>query len=95
MLTSKDLGQIRKVVHEEIQAETPKIVRDIIQTETPKIVRVESENIIKRELKPIKADIVKIRKDMKTIVNFFDREYLDLRQRVDKIEEHLGLFSSN
>lgn len=47
MLTSKDLDQIQKIVHDE------------------------ADNIIKRELKPVKADIVKIRKDMKTIVNFF------------------------
>lgn len=37
-------------------------------------------------LKPIKDDISQIRKDQKIIVHFFDREYLDLRKRVEKIE---------
>lgn len=49
---------------------------------------------IQTELKPIKQDVAKIRKDMSTIVNFFDREYLELRKRVDRIEEHLNLSST-
>jgi len=46
---------------------------------------------IKQELVPIKKDIVRIRKDQKTIVNFFDREYLDLRERVEVIGRHLNI----
>ena len=46
---------------------------------------------LKLELKPIQEDVTKIRKDIKTIVNFFDQEYLSLRNRVERIEEHLGL----
>lgn len=44
-----------------------------------------------RKLKPIKEDVVEIRKDIKRIVDFFDREYLELRARVERIEEHLNL----
>ncbi len=47
--------------------------------------------VTKEDLKPIKNDIVNIRKDMKVIINFFDHEYLDLRKRVERIEEHLHL----
>ncbi len=46
---------------------------------------------LEMRLKPIKKDILEIRKDMKTIVNFFDREYLELRNRVERIEEYLKL----
>ncbi len=46
---------------------------------------------IKQEVKPIKEDIAQIRKDVKVVVNFFDREYLDLRKRVERIEAHLKL----
>ena len=42
-------------------------------------------------LKPIKDDISQIRKDTKTIVGFFDREYLELRKRIEKIEFHLNI----
>lgn len=31
---------------------------------------------LRNEIAPIKKDVTQIRKDMKTIVNFFDNEYL-------------------
>lgn len=53
------------------------------------------ENLLDRKLdqklQPIKDDIVQIRKDQKLIVRFFDREYLDLRRRVEKIESLLKI----
>lgn len=55
------------------------------------IVRTETKEIIQKELKPIREDIIKIRKDIKTVVNFFDQEYLELRNRVEKIEQFLNL----
>jgi len=64
-------------------AQIKKIVHEEVQTETRKVVR--------EELKPIKEDVAKIRKDIKTIVAFFDREYLELRHRVERIENHLNL----
>lgn len=46
------------------------------------------------ELKPLKADLAQIRKDVKAIVSFFDREYVELRRRVEQIEHHLGISTS-
>lgn len=46
---------------------------------------------IRTELTPVKEDIAHIRKDMKTIVHFFDREYLELRKRIERMEHHLHL----
>ena len=43
------------------------------------------------QLSPVKKDISQIRKDQKIIINFFDHEYLELRKRVERIEEHLGI----
>ena len=45
----------------------------------------------KKELRPIKADIAKIRTDVSTLVGFFDSEIIDLRSRVEVIEEILNL----
>lgn len=87
MLTKTDLNQIQKIVKTEVQGETRKIVRE----ETSKIVQSETRKIVKEELVPIKEDITHIRKDIKTIVNYFDREYLNLRKRVERIEDHLNL----
>lgn len=46
---------------------------------------------LKVDVKVIKADVAKIRKDVDAVVDFFDKEYLDIRKRVERIEEHLGL----
>lgn len=45
----------------------------------------------KIKFKPIKSDISKIRKDIDVIISLFDREYINLRQRIERIEEHLNL----
>ncbi len=43
----------------------------------------------------MKSDISVIRKDVKQIVSFFDREYVELRERVEFIEHHLGISLSS
>ena len=75
MLTKTDLSQIRKITRQETKA----------------IVQQETKTITRKELKPIKTDIAKIRKDIGVIISFFDKEYLELRHRVKRIEEHLNL----
>ncbi|PIU03961.1 hypothetical protein COT44_00335 [Candidatus Shapirobacteria bacterium CG08_land_8_20_14_0_20_39_18] len=47
--------------------------------------------ILKTDVKTIKNDVTKVRRDMTTLFDFLDKDFLDLRQRVDRIEEHLGL----
>ncbi|OGG06305.1 hypothetical protein A3D05_01345 [Candidatus Gottesmanbacteria bacterium RIFCSPHIGHO2_02_FULL_40_24] len=56
-----------------------------------KIVRQETRKIVKEELISVKKDIVQIRKNMNEIIGFFDTEYMDLRKRVERVEEHLNL----
>jgi predicted nucleic acid-binding Zn-ribbon protein len=46
---------------------------------------------IKGEVTTMKGDLAKVRTDINVLVSFFDREYMDLRKRVDRIEEHLNL----
>lgn len=85
MLTKNDLSQIENIVE--------KRTRKIVQEETRKIVREEIEPV-KSEIRTIKKDIAKIRADIKVIISFFDREYLELRTRVERIKAHLGLSPS-
>ncbi len=59
-----------------------------------KIIKNEIQKTIKTEFKPIKSDMGKMRKDIDTMLSLFDREYIDLRQRVERIEEHLNLPSN-
>lgn len=82
MLTKDDLSQIKGI----IQDETRKIVKEELKIEI---------DPLRRDVKILQKDVTKIRKDVGTIVNYFDREYLELRERVEKIEHHLGInFSS-
>lgn len=46
---------------------------------------------MKTDMKTLRSDISKIRKDVNTIVSYFDNEYIDLRKRVERIEEILQL----
>lgn len=46
---------------------------------------------IHADIKTMKADIGKIRKDISGITDFFDQEYIGLRKRVERIEDHLNL----
>jgi len=78
MLTKQDLSQIQQVVHKEVQNETRKIVQEELRP-------------LKKDVSTLKEDVAEIRKDVKTIVRFFDREYLELRKRVERIENHLDL----
>ena len=65
-------------------------IQKIVQEETRTIVREETSSI-KNDVATIKSDVSQIRKDVKTTVNFFDNEYLELRKRVERIEGHLNL----
>jgi chromosome segregation ATPase len=59
-------------------------------SEIQKVIQKEVDPI-KIDIKTIKSDISQIRSDIKTVINFFDKEYLELRKRVERIEEHLNL----
>lgn len=58
--------------------------------EIQKVVQGETKPLTK-DIKTMQKDIVQIRKDTKALVGFLDREYLELRKRIDRIEEYLHL----
>lgn len=62
--------------------------------EISKIVRGQTQAAVKIELKSIKQDIKKVRQDQNVIIKFFDEEYLDLRQRVERLEEKVNSLAS-
>lgn len=86
MLTKQDLSQIKSI----IQTET----RSIVQSETRSIVQSEIEKglkPIKQDIKTMKEDITFLREASNAIISYFESEYLSLRKRVERIEEHLNL----
>lgn len=65
-------------------------IKIIVQDETRKIIKEEIDPL-KKDVKTLRSDVSVIRKDIKQIVTFFDHEYLELRKRVENIEQHLGI----
>ena len=92
MLTKTDLSQFRKVIREEVETES-KSLQEELQGEI-KLSRIEIQKDVRGladKIKNLEIIVSKIRKDIKKIVNFFDQEYLGLRRRVERLEEHLNL----
>ena len=79
MLTKTDLNQITKIV----QKETTNIVR----RETVKIVKSE---VVSLEMKMNKR-FDKLEGKLDYAINFMHRDFLKLKHRVERIEEHLNL----
>lgn len=77
MLTKKDLLSIGKQIDIKLDDKLTPLTADI--------------KTMKGDIKTMKADIAKIRKDISGITDFFDQEYLVLRKRVERIEDHLNL----
>lgn len=101
MLTKSDLSQIRKTVQDALESHPTKVdlAKELGNHPTKADLARALENHptkadLAKELKPIKSDTAKIRKDIDAIISLFDREYVDLRKRVARIEEHLGLSTS-
>ncbi|MFZ5365916.1 MAG: hypothetical protein ACOZBZ_01345 [Patescibacteria group bacterium] len=92
MLTKADLSQIRKIVREEIETES-KSLQEELQGEI-KLSRMEIQkdvHLLANKVKNLEMIANKIQKSIKSVVNFFDREYLRLRKQVERLEEHLNL----
>jgi len=60
-------------------------IRDIVQSTV--------QTQLAEDLKPLKKDVVKIKKDISVIARTFDGDIVETRRRVDKIESHLNLSS--
>jgi len=66
-------------------------LKEIDNVVSKRLQNVTTKDDLKRELKPIKSDVAKTRKDIDVMLSMFDREYLQLRKRVERIEEYPGL----
>lgn len=72
-----------------------KIIGNLFDEKFDKKLDEKFENAFKKHISSIKEDITQIRKDQKLIIRFFDREYLNLRKRIERIESYLKLSAIN
>ena len=106
MLTKSDLSQIRKIMREEVEQEVKeakeemlyeiKLVRVELSVRIGKIEdKLKDLNLrvtkIETSLIKINKDTLRIKKDIKNLIDYHDEYYVHLRKRVEKIEEHLQI----
>ena len=84
MLTRNDLHQIRNIVQEEISVEIAPLKKDVGLLRT-------GVETLKKDVTEIKKDVKKIKVDVKAHANYFDKEQLELKDRVKTIEGQLGI----
>lgn len=106
MLTKNDLDQIRKVIRQEVEVEVKdstqtldsqiRLSRMQVQANIgeldDRIKNVEiSIDDVSEKAKKIQKDVSQIRNDQKTILNLLDKEQMQQRKRIIRLEEHAGL----
>ena len=87
MLTKDDLSQVEKII-EPIEKDVSALKIDF--TGMKKDIA-----IMKKDISTLKKDTAETRNDIKTLIAYFDRDYIGLRKRVDRIEEKLGISERN
>lgn len=46
---------------------------------------------LQKDIRVAKKDLAETRNDVKVLISYFDREYVNLRKRIEAIEERLGI----
>jgi len=103
MLTQIDLGKINGIVKNAVKTEVRHViqtdVKQIVQTEVKRAIQTDVKQVVQTEVKiqldkslfPVKRQLNRIEKSLKTSFNYLDRRDLWLMNRLDKTEDALGL----
>jgi len=49
------------------------------------------QTLIAQSLKPVNKKLNKLQKDLNIVINTFDKDIIETKHRVDRIEKHLNL----
>lgn len=89
---------VPQMIEQGVQKTVPKMIEEGIQKTVPQMIengiKKTVPQMIEKALKPIKRDIKSLKRGQDIIISFFDRDSLELRSRVDRIERHLKLPSN-
>lgn len=100
MLTSDDIKKIRNVIREEVENEVTASKNELSADVAMSGMRVRKDIIeLKDRIKSLEIRTSKnhrdVKKEIKIVVDFLDRENVHTQKRVDRIEEHLHLPPKN
>ena len=100
MLDNKDLKKLENLLDRKLDEKTASLrhefkansdsLRQELKSSTDTL-RHDFKSELSKELRPIKSDVAAIHREIRTIVNFFDTDYIKLSRRVEKIEQFLNL----
>ncbi len=106
MLTKNDLDQIRKVVRQEVKVEVKdsaqtlesqiRLSRMQVQRNIGEVDdRIKNVEIrlddVSNNVKKTQKDISQIKRDQGTMLDLLDKEQMQQRKRIVRLEEHVGL----
>jgi hypothetical protein len=92
MLTKNDFKKMREIVREELESESESLKSELRSEIKLSRMQIETKlNQSSSKLKNLEILGKEIQKDLKVIVNYFDREYLVLKKDVDLIKSHLNV----
>jgi|SRR3989304_7169461 len=92
MLTKNDLTLIRKIIREEVESEVQSAKEELNHNITMLKIHFASEfKEVNDKLKNLDIRTRKIQKDLDTTIDFFDKDFLKLRKRVEILEENPNL----
>ena len=92
MLTKNEFKEFRKIVREEIEAESENIKNELQTEMKVNMMRTVGElKELNTRVKNIEVKLNKIQKDLKYTVDFLNKEGLKTQKRVKRLENHLHL----
>ncbi|MFH1970942.1 MAG: hypothetical protein ABIJ05_00965 [Patescibacteria group bacterium] len=92
MLTKNEFKEFRKIVREEIEAESENIKNELQTEMKVNMMRTVGElKELNTRVKNIEVKLNKIQKDLKYTIDFLDKKGLKTQKRVKRLENHLHL----
>lgn len=97
MFTKQDAKIIEEVLTKQIDPLSKRLIKveekvNRIPELEKKVDRVEKRlDSVENKVDKMNINITKVQKDLKLVIRSFDREYLQLRARLERVEEHLKL----
>lgn len=88
MLTQNDLQQIRQVVQETIQVETPKIVKQGLNTAIDQQIRPVIQQELKKELTSVKRKLNSVAKDLDYVIRSYDARLVALETDMKDLKQN-------
>jgi len=92
MLTKNEFKEFRKIIREEIEAESENMTNELQTEMKVNMMRTIGElKELNTRIKNVEVKLNKIQKDVRYTVDFLDKEGFKTQKRVERLENHLHL----